>query len=132
MRTRTVSSSTLIALIVPTPSGVMISRPTRGMRLRVASYWSCSYLRQHISLSHRPEIFVGLSERLCSLAILMDTGVKSPRNVRQQMGRPQGPMPPSIFASSRTPIWRSSMRVLKMLARFLTSMRKSTRPFAVK
>ena len=62
----------------------------------------------------------------------METGVKSLKNVRQQIGRPHGPIPPSIFASSRTPIWRSSMRVLKMLARLLTSMRKSTRPLAVK
>ena len=28
----------ICALIVPGPSGVMISLPTRGMRLRVASY----------------------------------------------------------------------------------------------
>ena len=38
-----------------------------------------------------------------------------------QSGRPQGPIPPSIFASSRTPIWRSSMRVRKTDARSFTS-----------
>ena len=42
------------------------------------------------------------------------------------------PMPPSILASSRTPIWRSSMRARNTLARSLTSSRKSTRPSAVK
>ena len=42
------------------------------------------------------------------------------------------PMPPSIFASSRTPIWRSSMRLRNTEARSLTSSRKSTRPSDVK
>ena len=51
-----------------------------------------------------PEIFVGFSERFCSLAMRIDTGSKSPRNVAQQSGRPQQPMPPIILASSRTPI----------------------------
>ena len=85
-----------------------------------------------MSLPHRPEIFDGFSDRFCSFAILMDTGWKSPRNAPQQMGRPQEPRPPSIFASSRTPIWRSSMRILNTLARSFTSSRKSTRPLAVK
>ena len=79
-----------------------------------------------------PLILMGLSDRFCSFAILMDTGWKSPRNVPQQIGRPQGPSPPSIFASSRTPICRSSMRVLNTPAKSLTRLRKSTRPFAVK
>ena len=42
------------------------------------------------------------------------------------------PMPPSIFASSRTPICLSSMRLRKVPARSFTSSRKSTRPSAVK
>ena len=40
--------------------------------------------------------------------------------------------PPSILLSSRTPIWRSSMRVWNCDARSLTSSRKSTRLSAVK
>ena len=79
-----------------------------------------------------PEILVGLRDRPCSLAILMDTGWNSPKKVAQQNGRPQIPSPPSILASSRTPICRSSMRVLNTEARSLTSSRKSTRPSAVK
>ena len=63
---------------------------------------------------------------------LYETGWNSPRKLEQQNGRPQIPSPPSIFASSLTPICLSSMRVLKMLARFLTSILKSTRPLAVK
>ena len=35
------------------------------------------------------------------------------------------PMPPRIFVSSRTPIWRSSILVLKTPARSFTSSRKS-------
>ena len=42
------------------------------------------------------------------------------------------PRPPSIFASSRTPICRSSIRARNTLARSFTSSRKSTRPSAVK
>ncbi|CBL06629.1 hypothetical protein MHY_18930 [Megamonas hypermegale ART12/1] len=34
----------------------------------------------------------------------MDTGSKSPKNVAQQSGLPQQPIPPNNFASSRTPI----------------------------
>ena len=85
-----------------------------------------------MSLPQIPEIFVGFSERFCSFAMRMDTGSKSPRNVAQQSGRPQQPMPPMSFASSRTPICRSSMRVRNTDARSLTSSRKSTRPSAVK
>ena len=85
-----------------------------------------------MSLPQMPEIFVGERERFCSFAILMETGVKSERNALQHTGRPQEPSPPSIFASSRTPICRSSIRVLNTLARSLTSSRKSTRPSAVK
>ena len=79
-----------------------------------------------------PEIFVGFKDRLWVLAILMETGMKSSRNWAQQKGRPQIPRPPSIFASSRTPICRSSMRARKAEARSFTSSRKSTRPSAVK
>ena len=40
----------------------------------------------------------------CILAIFVDTGWNSSKNWLQQNGLPQMPMPPSIFASSRTPI----------------------------
>ena len=42
------------------------------------------------------------------------------------------PRPPSILASSRTPICRSSILARNTLARSFTSSRKSTRPSAVK
>ena len=45
------------------------------------------------------------------MAILVLTGWNSVRNWLQQSGRPQMPIPPSIFASSRTPICRSSIRL---------------------
>ena len=79
-----------------------------------------------------PEIFVGFRDRFWVLAILMDTGWNSSRNWAQQKGRPQMPRPPSIRASSRTPICRSSMRARNMPARSFTSARKSTRPSEVK
>ena len=79
-----------------------------------------------------PEIFVGFRDRFWVLAILMDTGIKSSKNWLQQNGLPQMPRPPSILASSRTPICRSSMRAWKAEARSFTSSRKSTRPSAVK
>ena len=85
-----------------------------------------------MSRPHAPEIFTGLSERPCSFAILIETGWNPLRNEAQQNGRPQMPRPPTIFASSRTPIWRSSMRVRNTAARSFTSSRKSTRPSAVK
>ena len=132
IRTETVSFTMFRSDTVPGPSGVITSRPIRGIRFRTCSYWSCSYFRQHISLPHKPLIFVGFRERFWSLAIRMETGWKSFRNEPQQIGRPQGPSPPSIRASSRTPICRSSIRVRKTAAKSLTSARKSTRPFAVK
>src|SRR6266850_287395 len=52
--------------------------------------------------------------------------------VAQQSSRPHVPTPPIRPASSRTPIWRSSIRVRKMDARSLTRSRKSTRFSAVK
>ena len=79
-----------------------------------------------------PEILVGLRLRFWVLAILMDTGMNSSRNWLQHRGRPQMPRPPSILASSRTPICRSSMRARNTPARSFTSSRKSTRPSAVK
>ena len=79
-----------------------------------------------------PEILVGFRERFWVLAILMDTGWNSSRKEAQQKGVPQMPRPPSILASSRTPICRSSMRVWKTPARSFTRARKSTRPSAVK
>ena len=85
-----------------------------------------------MSLPQVPEILVGFRLRFCTLAILMDTGWNSSRNWLQQKGLPHTPSPPTILALSRTPIWRSSMRVRNTAARLLTSSRKSTRPSAVK
>ena len=79
-----------------------------------------------------PEILVGFRERFWVFAILMETGWKSSKKLAQQKGRPQMPRPPTILALSRTPIWRSSMRVRNTEARFFTSSRKSTRSSAVK
>ena len=82
--------------------------------------------------SDMPEILVEFNDKFCSLAILMDTGVKSPSHWAQQVVLPQTPSPLKILASSRTPIWRSSMRTLNTAARSLTRSLKSTRPSAVK
>src|SRR5690606_19922697 len=116
----------------PSPSGVETRVPTSGISFFAVSYSSFSYFRQHIKRPHNPEIFEGFSDKFWSFAILIDTGSKSPKNVEQHSIRPQGPMPPSIFASSRTPIWRNSMRVRKIEAKSFTRLRKSTRPSAVK
>ena len=43
------------------------------------SYSSFSYFKQHIKRPHRPEIFVGFSDKFWSFAILIETGSKSPR-----------------------------------------------------
>ena len=56
----------------------------------------------------------------------------TPKNVEQHIGLPQGPSPPSILASSLTPICLSSIRVLNIVARSFTSSLKSTLPSAVK
>src|SRR5262245_41443202 len=91
-----------------------------------------SYLRQHFSRPHSPESFEGLRLRSCCFAILIETGSNDVRNVVQHSGRPQVPYPPSILASSRTPICRISIRVWNSAASSRTSSRKSTRPSAVK
>ena len=132
MRTFTHWRSRFTSVTVPRPSGVSTNDSFLGAVLRRSSYASCSYLRQHMSRPHVPEIFVGLRLRFCVLAILMETGWKSSRNSLQQNGLPHTPRPPTIFALSLTPICRSSMRVRKEDARSLTSSRKSTRPSAVK
>ena len=75
---------------------------------------------------------MGFRDKFWVLAILMDTGWNSSKNWAQQKGLPQMPRPPSIRASSRTPICLSSMRARKMPARSFTKARKSTRPSAVK
>ena len=75
---------------------------------------------------------MGFKLRFWVLAILMETGKKPSKNSEQQKGRPQMPMPPTILASSRTPICRSSIRARNTLARSRTNSRKSTRPSAVK
>ena len=66
-----------------------------------------------MSRPHTPEIFCGLSERSCSLAMRMDTGQNSPPKRLQHSSWPQWPRPPTMRASSRTPIWRMSMRTWK-------------------
>ena len=125
--------STLIDLTSPTmPSGVLTFSPTAGSLLFRYSYVSCSYLRQHISLPHTPDIFVGLSDKFCSFAIFIDTGTKSERYELQHNARPHIPIPPIIFVSSLTPIWRSSILVLKTAARSFTRSLKSILPSAVK
>ena len=53
---------------------------------------------------HSPEIFWGFSESPCSLAMRMDTGQNSPPSRLQHSSWPQCPMPPTMRASSRTPI----------------------------
>jgi hypothetical protein len=52
---------------------------------------SYSYRRQHLSRPQRPEIFVGSSVAFCTLAIFIETGGISLRNVPQQTGWPQSP-----------------------------------------
>ena len=58
----------------PWPFPVTTREPTGGSSLWNSSYTSCSNRRQHFSRPHRPEIFVGSSVDLCSLAIFIDTG----------------------------------------------------------
>ena len=96
------------------------------------SYMSFSKRRQHMSLPQTPEILVGFRDSPWFLAILMETGAKSPRKVAQQRGLPQEPMPDTCLASSLTPTCRSSMRVWKTAASSFTSSRKSTLPSEVK
>src|SRR3972149_6804195 len=67
-------------------------------------------MRQPIRLPHTPESFAGLSASPWSLAILTVIGSKSERWEEQQSSLPQGPTPPPILPSSRTPTWRISMR----------------------
>ena len=81
-----------------------IGNLTDGSWLLSISYVSSSFVRQHISLPHTPDIFVGFRDRFCSFAILIDTAENSVKYVLQQSGRPQIPIPPRIFVSSRTPI----------------------------
>src|SRR5699024_4685410 len=90
------------------------------------------YFKQHIRRPHSPEIFEGFKDKFWSFAILIDTGSKSPKKVEQQSIRPQGPIPPSNFASSRTPICRSSILVLKRAARSFTNWLKSIQQSALK
>lgn len=52
---------------------------------------SYSYLRQHINRPHIPEIFEGLSESPCALAILIEIGSNPLRKVEQHRERPHGP-----------------------------------------
>ena len=79
-----------------------------------------------------PEILTGFRDTFWSLAMRTLMGAKSVRKVAQHSSRPQQPTPPTIFASSRTPIWRISMRVWNCRARSRTNSRKSTRPSEAK
>src|SRR5699024_12701077 len=88
--------------------------------------------RQHIRRPHKPDILEGFKDRFWSFAIFIETGSKSPKKVEQQSILPQGPIPPSIFASSRTPICLNSIRVLNKEAKSLTRYRKHTSQSAVK
>ena len=54
-----------------------------------------------------------------SLAILIETGTNAGSKVEQQSSRPHEPMPPTILASSRAPIWRISMRACSARPRSL-------------
>ena len=85
-----------------------------------------------MSLPQVPEIFEGLSERFCCLAILIETGWKSESHLLQHRGLPHMPIPPSILASSLTPICLSSILFLKCPARSFASSLKSTLPSAEK
>ena len=58
-----------------------------------------------------PEICAGLSERCCALATERFTGRSSGSQLALQYSRPQRPTPERRRASSRAPIWRSSIRV---------------------
>ena len=57
--------------------------------------------------------WTGSSTRFWSLTMLMETGSNSRRNVEQQVGRPQGPMPGKILAWSRAPTWCIWTRVCR-------------------
>ena len=52
-----------------------------------------------MSLPQTPEILVGLRDKPCSFAILLETGRKSSRKVLQHRKRPHIPMLPSCLAS---------------------------------
>ena len=99
MRDNKFNSTTL-----PMPSGVLTCAPKSGISFLANSYSSFSYFKQHIKRPHKPEILVGFKDKPWSLAILIETGIKSPKKVEQHNGRPHGPIPPKILASSRTPI----------------------------
>ena len=70
----------------------------------------CDITRNGIAQSTRIHAGI-LIERFCSLAILIETGMNSRRKELQHSSRPQMPRPPTMRASSRTPICRSSIRM---------------------
>ena len=78
-----------------------------------------------------PEIFVGLRDRPCSLAILMDTGSKDCIKEEQQNSLPHLPMPPQCLDRFRIPTWRISILMLYSLTKSLINSLKSIRPSAV-
>jgi hypothetical protein len=88
--------------------------------------------RNAAALTARDESFAGLRLRSWIFAILIEIGSNDRSQVVQHSGRPHEPYPPSILASSRTPIWRISIRLWNSAASSRTSSRKSTRPSAVK
>ena len=74
----------------------------------------------------------GFAPRHILLPFEMEDSELFSQLLEQQNGRPHTPSPPSIFASSRTPICLSSILVWKTPARSFTSSRKSTRLSDVK
>ena len=85
-----------------------------------------------MSRPHAPEILDELRGRSCSFAMRIETGSKRlPKRV-QHSSWPQWPKPPTMAASSRTPIWRMSTRSCSSRERSRTSWRKSTRSSAEK
>ncbi|EIA29479.1 Cysteinyl-tRNA synthetase [Candidatus Arthromitus sp. SFB-5] len=114
------------------PKLVSTILPILGIFFFISSYVSCSYFKQHINLPHIPDILLGFNDNSCSFAIFIDTDVKSPRKVEQHNVLPQVPIPPTLLASSLTPICLNSILTLKIEARILTKSLKSTLPSAIK
>ena len=105
--------------------GVVLGHALPGVLIGVL----LAYFRQHIQPPAGANIG-GFQGQTLGLGRFDGHGHKSSRNWARRRAA-AGPRPPSILASSRTPICRSSMRA-RTDARSFTSSRKSTRPSAVK
>src|SRR3972149_139567 len=102
--TNTVSFNGFTSNTLPSPLGVDTRLPRLGKVLRAATYCSYSYTRQQRKRPHMPVISSGLSEMPCSLAILIEIGLNSVRNVEQhRLSNPHAPGPPNSLATSRGP-----------------------------